>query len=83
MNDNQKIQLLDDILDNYLLRVSERVANPDAEARDLQLALSTLEKFDRLAIGGAAEGSANLGAAALAIQARKQAKIFKPTKTND
>lgn len=74
MNDQQKLDLLDEILDNYLIRVHERIANPDAESKDLALALSTLEKFDRLAIGGKVEDSAGLGAAALAIKARRAAQ---------
>ena len=74
MNDQQKLDLLNEILDNYLIRVHERIANPDAESKDLALALSTLEKFDRLAIGGGAEGAQGLGAAALAVKARKAAQ---------
>lgn len=74
MNDQQKLDLLDEILDNYLIRVHERIANPDAESKDLALALSTLEKFDRLAIGGGADGAQGLGAAALAVKARKAAQ---------
>lgn len=74
MNDQQKLDLLNEILDNYLIRVHERIANPDAESKDLALALSTLEKFDRLAIGGGADGAQGLGAAALAVKARKAAQ---------
>lgn len=74
MNDQQKLDLLEEILDNYLIRVHERIANPDAESKDLALALSTLEKFDRLAIGGGADGAQGLGAAAMAVKARKAAQ---------
>lgn len=74
MNAQQKLDLLDEILDNYLIRVHERIANPDAESKDLALALATLEKFDRLAIGGGADAAQGLGAAALAVKARKAAQ---------
>ena len=74
MNDQQKFQILDEILEQYLIRVHERVSSPDAESKDLALALSTLEKFDRLAIGGGADGAQGLGAAALAVRARKAAQ---------